>query len=79
MFTKLGFKEYEIYWEYTKLDGVGPIDNRPSNTLKKEEEKTRPRRPGLKGHPIKFMILLDPYFGPLWTNLNPFRPFSNKM
>ena len=27
--------------KYTKLDGIGPIDNRPSNTLKKEEEKKK--------------------------------------
>jgi hypothetical protein len=28
--------------------------------------KTRPRRPGFKGHPIEFMITLDPFFGPLF-------------
>ena len=31
---------------------------------------TRPRRPGFKGHPIEFMIILDPYFGPVWARLN---------
>ena len=35
---------------------------------------TRPRRPGFKGHPIEFMIILDPHFGPLGTHLNPFGP-----
>ena len=37
---------------------------------------TRPRRPGLTGHPIEFMINLDPFFGPLWTHLNPFGPIK---
>ena len=41
--------------------------------------KTRPRRPGFKGHPIEFMIFLDPYFGPLETGLNPFGPINTQL
>ena len=34
---------------------------------------TRPRRPGLKGHLVEFIIILDPCFGPLFgTPMNPF-------
>ena len=40
---------------------------------------TRPRKPGFKGHPIEFMILLDPYFGPLWTHLNQFEPIKTQL
>ena len=36
--------------------------------------ETRPMRPGFKGHPIKLMIILDPYLGPIWSHLNPFGP-----
>ena len=38
--------------------------------------KTRPRRPGFKGHPIEFMIILEPFLGPLWTHWNPFGPIK---
>ena len=40
---------------------------------------TRPRRPGFKGHPIEFMIIVDPYLGPLWTHLNPFWPTRTQL
>ena len=35
---------------------------------------TRPRRPGFKGHPIEFMIILDPIFTPNCTPMDPFEP-----
>ena len=35
---------------------------------------TRPRRPGLKGHPIEFLILLDPFLGPILTHLYLSKP-----
>ena len=41
--------------------------------------KTRSRRPGLKGHPINFMIILDRYYRPQWTHLNPFGPIKAKL
>ena len=28
----LGSEKYEMYRKYTKLDRVGPVDNRPSTT-----------------------------------------------
>ena len=38
---------------------------------------TRPRRPGFKGHPIYFMIILEPYLGPLFgTHMDPFGPIK---
>ena len=39
-------------------------------------QKTRPRRPGFKGHPIEFMKMLNPYLGPVWTHLNSFGPIE---
>ena len=42
--------------------------------------KTRPRRPGFKGHPIEFMIILEPYLGTLFgTPMNPFGPIKTPM
>ena len=38
--------------------------------------ETRPRRPGFKGHPIEFMIILEPYFGPICTHMTPFGPIE---
>ena len=36
---------------------------------------TRPRRPGFKGHLIEFLIILDPYLGPLFgTPMDSFEP-----
>ena len=41
---------------------------------------TRPRRPGFKGHPIEFMIILDPFFGTLfWTPIDPFGPIKTQL
>ena len=38
---------------------------------------TRPRRPGFKGHPIEFMIILEPYLGPLFgTPMDLFGPIK---
>ena len=42
--------------------------------LCKFQFETRPRRPGFKDHPIEFMIVLEPYLGPLWIHLNQFGP-----
>ena len=39
--------------------------------------KTRPRRPGFKGHPIEFILILGPYLGPLFvTPMEPFGPIK---
>ena len=39
--------------------------------------KQHPGESGVKGHLIEFMIILDPYFGPQWTHLNPFGPIES--
>ena len=44
---------------------------------KPKKINTRPRRPGFKGHPIGFMIILEPYLGPLFgTPMDPFGPIK---
>ena len=48
--------------------------NSSLHLLLKHSCNKKNRRPGFKGHLIEFLLILHPYFGPLWIHLNPFGP-----
>ena len=54
---KIKFKFLKIGW-HSDLHGK-MNKTQQMNKTNKQDKLTRPRRPGFKGHPIKFMIILD--------------------
>ena len=74
MFALMAWRTWPMPWGSPELALLAGRGDLVKDSGYCPDLSTRPRKPGFEGHPIEFMIVLDPDLGPLWTHLNPFVP-----
>ena len=60
---KVDFLYYCCMLIFVVVIDTNVTEQQKANTFHMVQSRTRPRGPVFKGHPIVFMIILDPYFG----------------